>query len=100
MRNEIFCGSASIVKNGKILLEYYIVPQYIHEDYCNIRQYGIKVKKTLVKDGGARITETKEISNVFYDEKSARKFAELIMKNKVTPVTLTDVVEDYIVSTV
>lgn len=100
MQREIFCGNTVIDGDERILLEYFIIPKYIHEEYCNLWQYGVKVKKTVMKNGGTNIAETKEISNIFYDESEAKRFVQLIMKNRVTPVTLMDVVEDYIISAV
>lgn len=97
MENEIFYGSCEI--NGKNFaeLEYYLIPEKISEAYCDLVSYGVKVKKTSYFEGGGKTVETKQINNVFYRKNEAEEFIKLILRNSVTPVTLRDVVEDYII---
>ncbi len=100
MENEVFYGSCSL--NGKkgAELEYYLIPEKISEAYCDLMCYGVKVKKTTYFEGGGKTVETKQINNVFYRKNEAEEFIKLILKNSVTPVTLRDVVEDYITDSI
>ena len=94
MNEEIFCGMVNF-KNME--LEYYIIPRHISPQMCGLESYGIKVIKTEREEGGGAVVESKEIDNVFYRKSDAKKFINLIKRNRVTPMTLMDVVEDYIV---
>ena len=78
-------------------LEYYIIPRHISPINCGLESYGIRVVKTEREEGGGAVVESKEIDNVFYRKCDAEKFINLIKRNCVTPMTLMDVVEDYIV---
>ena len=94
MKDEIFCG---MVNYMSMELEYYIVPRHISPELCGLESYGIKVVKIQREEGGGAVVESKEIDNVFYRKSDAEKFINLIKRNCVTPMTLMDVVEDYIV---
>jgi hypothetical protein len=91
MKNSIFCG---VVDLADMELEYYIIEENLPH---SAESYGIKVVKTQFSEGGGTVSESKEIGNVFYRRKDAEKFIKLIRDNKVTPMTLMDVVEDYII---
>lgn len=93
MRNYILCGEVDLLD---MELSYYIVTEDISRRHCDLESYGVKVVKTQCSEGGGRIQETKEIDNIFYRKSDAEKFVKLIMDNKVTPMTLHEVVEDYI----
>ena len=97
MENELFFGKTTVNGNEKIYLKYYLISEKISAEYCNLMSYGIKAEKTVLYDGGGKTVETKQINNVFYRRADAEKFLKIILKNKVTPVSLRDVVEDYII---
>lgn len=100
MENEIFCGSCEISGKNLAKLEYYLIAEKISEEYCDLMSYGVKVKKTTYSDGGGKTVEIKQINNVFYRKDEAEKFIKLILRNSVTPITLRDVVEDYIIESI
>lgn len=93
-------GTAEIIAKEHMQLEYYIISEHIGFENCNLMSYGIRVKKTVYYDGGGKTIETNQINNVFYRLDDAEEFIHLIIRNKVTPVTLRDVVEDYIVESI
>ena len=92
MKNSIFCGAVDFMD---MELEYYIMEEDISKN--GPESYGIKVVKTQFSEGGGAVTESKEIGNVFYRKSDAEKFIKLIKDNCVTPMSLMEVVEDYIV---
>lgn len=96
MEDEIFYGTAQLGNENGSELEYYLIPESISSEYCDLMCYGIKVKKTTYFEGGGKTVETKQINNVFYRRADAERFIEIIIKGTVTPVALKDVVEDYI----
>ncbi len=100
MENEVFYGRCYINGKNGAELEYYLIPEKISEAYCDLMCYGVKVKKTTYFEGGGKTVETKQINNVFYHKNEAEEFIKLILKNSVTPVTLRDVVEDYITDSI
>jgi hypothetical protein len=100
MENEIFYGQTMLNDRDETELEYFLIPEHISEDYCDLMCYGIKVKKTTYFDGGGKTVESKQINNVFYSHDEAERFIRLILKNSVTPTALRDVVEDYIVESI
>lgn len=97
MENEIFYGQTKLKDKYGSELEYYLIEENISRDYCDLMCYGIKIKKTVYFEGGGKNVEINQINNVFYRKNEAEDFIKLILKNSVTPTTLRDVVEDYIV---
>lgn len=97
MNDEIFYGREEIRTVNNMALDYYMIRESICDDYCNLMRYGVKIIKTTKSPGGGKTVELKQINNIFYREADADEFLKLIMRNKVTPVTLMDVVEDYII---
>ena len=100
MENEIFYGRAELGHGSGAELEYYLIPESISSEYCDLMCYGIKVKKTTYFEGGGKTVESKQINNVFYRKDDAERFLDIIMRGTVTPATLKDVVEDYITESV
>ena len=97
MNDEVFCGRVKLRAVSDMILDYYMIRESICDDYCNLMRYGAKVVKTTRSPGGGKVIELKQINNIFYREDDADEFIKLIMRNEVTPVTLMDVVEDYII---
>ncbi len=100
MNDEIYYGRISAVMPCETTLDYYLIREKIGEDYCDLIRYGVRVVKTVIESGGGKTVESKQINNIFYSEDDADNFLRLIMRNRVTPVSLMDVVEDYIIDTV
>lgn len=99
MDNEILYGSISKEETG-IVLDYYIIPENISADYCDLKCYGIKIEKTTVFEGGGKIVESKQINNVFYRESDSEKFVDEIISKKCEPAFLREAVEKYIVESI
>ena len=97
MNDEIYYGRVSVDLTGETTLDYYLIREKIGEEYCDLVRYGVKVVKTVKEYGGGKTVELKQINNIFYRERDADDFVRLIMRNRVTPISLMDVVEDYII---
>ena len=97
MEDEILYGRATLQNGYEMRIEYYLIPEKISQDYTDLMRYGVKIKMTSLFDGGGRAEEIKQITNVFYRLSDAEDFIRLLIRNKVTPVSLRDVVEDYII---
>lgn len=78
-----------------IKLEYYRIAEddIIYNSERKI--YGIEIVKTEYKDNGTRI-ETKGVKYVTNNIKRINKILQLLKQNYVTPITLKDVIEDYL----
>lgn len=78
---------------SRFKLEYYIIEKQINttNGALYFHSYGIEI----IKKAGD-IIETKAIMNVVYSEELARNLAESLAKNKVTPLTMEEVIDDYI----
>ena len=74
----------------KIELEYYETHNLAEK---NERKYGIEVIKR--KDEKEKFNiETKVINNISNEEKDVNKLLEILMINKVTPITVDDIISD------
>lgn len=78
MDNEILYKSLKKESEVYICLDYYIIPESISADYCDLKCYGIKIEKTTVYAGGGKIVESKQINNIFTDTKTQRNFLILL----------------------
>ncbi|MDD6484844.1 MAG: DUF6514 family protein [Clostridiales bacterium] len=96
MERSIFCGEEYL---NDAELRYYIVVQSISERYSDLESYGVRVEKINVYEGGGKSVETKQINNIFYKKSDIEEFVRIIKQGKVTPTSLYDVVEDYIIET-
>ena len=94
MRTETLYKTAELLD---MEMEYYIIDEDISEEYSDLQSYGIKIVKTKCAEGGGKIRESKEIGNIFYRRSDVEEFADILVRNTVTPMSLMDVVEDYIV---
>lgn len=77
-------------------LEYYIIPESISATYCDLKCYGIKVVKITIYEGGRKVIDMKQISNVFYREKDAADFAACAAAMEIEPEMLGRFMENYI----
>lgn len=79
-----------------LTLEYYIVTEPLCAQYTDLLRYGVKIKKIAEFSDGTSDEEAQEIRDIFYRPQDADKFMRLLMKNKVTPTHLREIVEEYI----
>lgn len=76
-----------------IQLEYY--KTYNSEKQDNRKPYGIGVIKRCSNEVEVDI-EKREFNHIFSHENDADNMLELLLKNKVTPVSLRDILEDFV----
>ena len=76
-----------------IHLEYYKI--YNNENENVKKPYGIGVIKTCSNEIELDI-EKREFKHIFSKENDADNMLELLLKNKVTPVALRDILEDFV----
>lgn len=81
-------------------LDYYIIADDISKKHCNLESYGVRIIKTVCSEGGGKSIDSSQINNIFYRRSDIESFMELIVRNEVTPITLRDVVEDYIADSI
>ena len=93
MERSIFYNSQNI---NDMYLDYYIIADDISASYCSLETYGVRIVKTVYLEGGGKTVESKQINNIFYKSADIERFMDIIVKNEVTPVTLPDVIDDYI----
>ena len=74
----------------EIQLEYYETRNFNKE---NKGEYGIEVVKKIMKDERFNI-ETKIVNNISNEETQINKLLEIMLLNKVTPVTVDDIISD------
>ncbi len=79
----------------KMVLSYYLIEEEIAVEYCELKSYGVEIRKAAHFADAHTEKECKRISNLFFNREEAERFLERIAKNKVTPIGLKDVVEDY-----
>lgn len=96
MRKILFEKSGQITDNNEVInLKYRLIENEIEIDSALVKCYGFEIKKISKKDN-RELSEVKRIANVFFNKTEALKFLETISSGLVTPVTLSNVLEDYI----
>lgn len=80
--------------NNPIQLEYYKI--YNNIEPKNMKPYGIGITKTYCNEMEVNI-EKREFNNIFSKEKEADNMLDLLIKNEVTPITLRDILEDFVI---
>lgn len=98
MEKEILYQSVEAEEN--VFIDYYIIPENISADYCDLKYYGIKIEKTSLYPGGGRMVESNRINNVFYRYDDIKEFMSKIAKRKTKPSELLDAVEKYIAESI
>lgn len=83
MEKIIFCFE-QVAKDFRV--KYYLTE--------NKNGYGTRVEKYNLEN---KLEESSQINDIFVKSDDAKRFISLISRNLVTPVSLKDVVEDYIV---
>ena len=76
--------------NEKIELEYYETRNSARE---NERKYGIEIIKKIEMDEKFNI-ESKILNNISNEEKEINNLLEILMLNKVTPISVDDIISD------
>lgn len=79
-----------IDENEKIELEYYETHNLTEK---NERYYGIEVVKTSKKKEKFNI-ESKIVNNISNEEKHINNLLKILMLNKVTPISVDDIISD------
>lgn len=86
------CITKGVTNEFPINLEYYKIHNRVTE---NIEKpYGIGIIKTH-EDTFETCMEKSEFNHIFSQEQEANKMLELLIENKVTPVSLRYILEDY-----
>ena len=89
----IDCSKSDEVKeNGTIELEYYKTKSNMMLSE-NSKPYGVEIIKRNVKNEITNI-EQKVVNHLFKQEKEISQLLETLIKNKVTPIALDDIIED------
>ena len=86
------CITRGVTEEFPINLEYYKI--YTRMPKNVEKPYGIGIIKTH-EDTVETCMEKSEFSHIFSQEQEVDKMLELLIENKVTPVTLRDILEDY-----
>ena len=82
--------SEELDTDDKIELEYYETHNLAN---TNAMKYGIEIVKKEENDAKFNI-ETKIVNNISNEEKDISKLLEILMINKVTPITVDDIMSD------
>ncbi len=82
-----------VSKEFPINLEYYKIHYNMQKN--ETKPYGIGIIKTH-EDGIETMMEKSEFNHVFSKEKEADNMLKLLIENKVTPISLRDILEDYV----
>ena len=72
-------------------VEYYKIENYLAE--TNNKKYGIEVLK-IIEFENNKIIERKEIDNIFDNEENIDKLLEVLKRNKVTPISVEEIIAD------
>lgn len=86
--------SEDLRENYKVELEYYKM-----EESSAQRPYGIKIVKRNIENNQMNIEE-KTIENICYREQETNKLLDILINNKVTPISVDDVIHDLTVTRV
>lgn len=96
MESEILYGKVHMGEYSDTILEYHMITEEIAEEFSPLKSYGVRVSK-ITRCAGGKNVEMRQINGIFYRRDDAEEFLSCIMRNTVTPVSLQDVTEDYIV---
>lgn len=86
------------MKEEATLLEYYLLEDAVEVKESNfaVMCYGIEVVKRNVGEDGLEYTQSKTVKNITCSETLARQFLELISSNEVMPISIKDVLDDFV----
>lgn len=100
MDNELLYESIKKEERERICLDYYIIPENISAEYCDLKCYGVKIQKTVAYDGGGKIVESSQINNIFYRYVDVTEFLAVITEKETEPSKLRGEVENYIIESI
>lgn len=86
--------SEDLGENYQVELEYYKM-----EESTKQRPYGIKIVKRKMENNQMNIEE-KTIDNICYREQETNKLLDILINNKVTPISVDDVIHDLTITRV
>ena len=76
-------------------LEYYVLKNDYEYEGTQIPGYGIEVHKKFFENG-VEISETSRVENIYMSQRRIGEIIGALLENRVTPVTLRDVIYDLI----
>lgn len=83
-------------RKRKFILEYYTLEKEIYVEGESYNTYGIEVLKRETTDFGTLRIEYRKVFDIFCTEAQAKMAANILADNTVTPVSVKDVVEQFI----
>jgi len=83
-------------KKRKFILEYYTLEKEIYVEGESHNTYGIEVLKRETTDLGTLRIEYRKVFDIFCTEEEAKTAANILADNTVTPVSVRDVIEQFI----
>ncbi len=100
------CGSIDITDEErlnqdcikKVQLEYYVVEEDVEEDLPDLKGkcYGIEIVKKELTSNDDTYMENNLIKDIMFCEKRMVEFVNSLILHKVTPITLNNIVEDFL----
>lgn len=79
----------------KFKLQYYLLEDELEIEACILKCYGFGIKKTVYGEK-TELSEMKQIHNVCFNKNEATSFLKKICEKRVTPITLAEILGDYI----
>lgn len=77
-------------------LEYYLIESEVPiQDNNSLNVYGIQVVKTEMDKSNSVIRECEFVPNISPDKDGVKKILDKLIRNKVTPIALHDVLDDF-----
>lgn len=89
----------SIALSPAAVINQYIIPCKIHEEYTDLICYGICIEMIHEKYGGRAVHNSVQLDNVFCKYKDAVNFMEYIRINKTKPHELQEALNKFISET-
>lgn len=83
-------------KKRSFILEYYTLEKEIYLEGASHNTYGVEVLKRENTEQGTLRIEYRKVFDVFCTEEQARAVANVLADNTVTPISVHDVIEQFI----
>jgi len=83
-------------KKRSFILEYYTLEKEVYVEGESHNTYGIEVLKRETTDLGTLRIEYRKVFDIFCTEDEAKSVANILADNTVTPVSVRDIVEQFI----
>ncbi len=83
-------------KSRSFMLEYYTLEKEIYLEGEAHNTYGIEVLKRENTEQGSLKIEYRKVFDIFYTEAEAREVANILADNAVTPISVHDIIEQFI----